>query len=537
VQELDSDSFCDSSSIEGQSEFYPGSESNLSLGRGVSPRAIGDPDYFPGHVLSGLSISLDPNRTSGTKSPAQAVIMTLVIPTSVLVNRTECHPTYCFSFVASKIDEPKSLRIRREPHRLAIRGDLSVGLHDTLCEDLRVIHRVEPERRCPDGMTFLVKVPRKAALTGKSHEEEIIEINQSPIFREVAEEYLRNRGLAAAGISRNQDERHVGSDVKSPGHHSREEIDVLYHPPSPELSEVTVPDSARWWTDKAEEYVEWLRQECELSDGYLKRNLRYLVAFRGNCVRAGVPAPEGPTNLTRDHVRAVKGCGTWGPATLKTTFSVLRGFLRWAANPLSDAKNPVWRLPSGSVDRRKWIDREDMVALYHGALGRLRVRVVLQGFNGLRECEVRRLKVRDLDLSLPRPTLTVHGKGRFGGKYRTIPMDPMTHAVLERWVTGKGPDDLLYPVGHTVADGELADLGKKAGVAARVTGHVLRRSFGRIAYQAGVPLPTIQRIYGHVSIDQSLHYIGVGQEEMSEGFAIFDTHIRAAMDPQRQTVS
>ena len=181
------------------------------------------------------------------------------------------------------------------------------------------------------------------------------------------------------------------------------------------------------------------------------------------------------------------------------------------------------------------------MALYREAEGRLRVRVVLQGFNGLRECEVRRLRVRDLGLGLPRPSVTIRGKGRFGGKYRTIPMDPMTHAVLDRWVAGKGPDEALYPVGHTVADGELATLGRKAGVFARVTGHVLRRSFGRIAYLAGVPPPTIQRIYGHASIDQTLHYIGVGEEEMVAGLAVFDTHMREGMDlalsaPQRQTV-
>jgi integrase len=295
------------------------------------------------------------------------------------------------------------------------------------------------------------------------------------------------------------------------------------------LSEDTVPTTARWWAEKAKEYVEWQRQESELSEGYLVRTRRYLVAFQRDCERAGTAVPEGPTDVTRDHIRAVKGCGQWGPRTLKTKFSVVRGFLRWAENPLSDGKNPVWRLPGGFVDRRTWIDRDEMVALYRAAEGRARVRVVLQGFNGLRECEVRRLKVRDLCLGLPRPTLTVRGKGRFGGKYRTIPMDPMTRAVLVDWVTGKGLDEGLYPVGHTVADGELAALGRTVDASVRVTGHVLRRSFGRIAYKAGVPVPTIQRIFGHVSVDQTLHYIGVGQEEMTEGFAVFDHHIREAM--------
>lgn len=291
-----------------------------------------------------------------------------------------------------------------------------------------------------------------------------------------------------------------------------------------------MPTSARWWTVKAEEYVEWLRQESELSDGYRKRNRRYLIAFRDDCARSGVPLPIGPTAVTREHIRAVKGCGIWGPRTLKTKFSVLRGFLRRADNPLSDGKNPVWRLPSGFVDRRNWMGRDEMVALYRRSKGRTRVRVVLQGFNGLRECEVRRLKARHLSLGLPRPTLTIRGKGRFGRKYRTIPMDPMTHAVLEKWVMGKSADDRLYPVGHTVADAELAGLGRTCGISVRVTGHVLRRSFGRLAYQAGVPAPTIQRIYGHVSIDQTLHYVGVDQEEMTEGFAVFDTHMRGGLE-------
>ena len=167
----------------------------------------------------------------------------------------------------------------------------------------------------------------------------------------------------------------------------------------------------------------------------------------------------------------------------------------------------------------------------------MRARIVLHAFNGFRWCEVSQLKVRDLSLVLPRPTLTIRGKGRFGGKYRTI---PMARAVLETWAPGKGPDEPLYPVGHTIADAEPAELGKACGISVRVTGHVLRRSFGPLAYQAGVPASTIQRIYGRVSIDQTLHYVGVDQEEMIEGFAVSDTRVRGGLESpisasQRQT--
>lgn len=84
------------------------------------------------------------------------------------------------------------------------------------------------------------------------------------------------------------------------------------------------------------------------------------------------------------------------------------------------------------MDRRNWIDRDRMVSLNRESKGRVRARVVLLRFKGLRECEVLRQKVRDLTFALHRPTLTVRGKGRFGGRFRSIPMDPMTRADLAK---------------------------------------------------------------------------------------------------------
>ncbi|MCI4327740.1 MAG: hypothetical protein L3K16_08955 [Thermoplasmata archaeon] len=54
-------------------------------------------------------------------------------------------------------------------------------------------------------------------------------------------------------------------------------------------------------------------------------------------------------------------------------------------------------------------------------------------------------------------------------------------------------------------------------------------------------MPTIEGMFGHVSIDQTLHHIGAGEQETTEEFAGFDAPPRAASgavisDPQRQTV-
>ena len=280
------------------------------------------------------------------------------------------------------------------------------------------------------------------------------------------------------------------------------------------------------WAKSVDAYIACQRAEHELSEAYLDRNRRYLLAFPKVCKRAGAPVPASPRHVAAAHIRAIKLSGFWGPRTLKTLLTVLRGFLRWSRNPLAAPQVLTWRLPMEAPDCRHWIGREELTRLFRRSEGRLRVRVILQGFHGLRECEVRRMRFRDIDLATAHPTLTIRGKGRFGGRFRTIPVDPLTRHVLAEWSDGRSGDELVYPVGHSMADYELAQLGENAGTSVRVTGHVLRRSFGRLAYQAGVPLPTIQRIYGHSSLDETVRYVGVDQDEMRKGFDTFDAHMR-----------
>ncbi|HEV2428937.1 MAG TPA: site-specific integrase, partial [Thermoplasmata archaeon] len=188
-------------------------------------------------------------------------------------------------------------------------------------------------------------------------------------------------------------------------------------------------------------------------------------------------------------------------------------------------ERPIWRLPRGRPTRRYWVTRDQLAEIYDESRGRERVHVALQGFNGLRECELLRLRWQDVQLTGGIPTLAVLGKGRDGGKPRTIPCTPTTRVVLEDW-RPRSSSGLVYGVGHSAAHGELAALGKRLELPVPLSGHVLRRSFGRIAYQAGVPLVDIRNLYGHESIEMTTYYIGVDQDAMAAGVARFDSFVR-----------
>ncbi|MDG6912449.1 MAG: site-specific integrase [Nitrososphaerota archaeon] len=163
--------------------------------------------------------------------------------------------------------------------------------------------------------------------------------------------------------------------------------------------------------------------------------------------------------------------------------------------------------------------------------------VACEGFNALRRIEVQRLRVKDLDFEGSR--MMVHGKGRNGGKWRTIPMTESARAVLQPLAQGRAPGDLVFPgiepgrsICHSGTDqliqrsAHLAGFPTNANGWALVSHHDLRRTFGRIAYYAGMNLVELKNFFGHTSIDMTAHYIGMDEDRMRDGVAKFDAKMR-----------
>ena len=241
--------------------------------------------------------------------------------------------------------------------------------------------------------------------------------------------------------------------------------------------------------------------------------------------RAGRDPPASTDAVTAEDVEALKGAGFWANSTLHTNLVALREFLRWAGNPLSEDPD-VWLAPGGQAINRRWLTAAQLGALYSAAQGRERVVVALEGFNGLRRVEVLRLHVRDLDLTLPNPTMRVLGKGRHGGKYRTIPIQPVAYAVLVEATIGQPGTTAIFPYHERTADHDVRRAALRAALGVKVSGHDLRRSFGRIAYQAGVTLVDLKYLYGHESVDMTAHYIGLDDDAARRGLNAFGEAMR-----------
>jgi integrase len=227
--------------------------------------------------------------------------------------------------------------------------------------------------------------------------------------------------------------------------------------------------------------------------------------------------PREAEEVTAAHILAIRRTMKWEKATFAIHFAALRQFLRWAENPVAHARG-VWRLPSGEPSRRRWLARGQLERLYSAAEGRGKILVALEGLNGLRRVEV--LRLRRKDLLFEEGCLRVLGKGRYGGKWRTIPMHGLVRDLLRGVEPSGDGDQRLFPLSSSGADRILQGAAVQAGfpqAGVRVSHHDLRRTFGRLAYESGVDLIQLKNLFGHSSVEMTVHYIGIDADRMRQG--------------------
>lgn len=243
-----------------------------------------------------------------------------------------------------------------------------------------------------------------------------------------------------------------------------------------------------------------------------------LRRFRRLLGRAGVTAlPRSLREVTADHVVALRTHLPWEKATFSIHFAALKQFLRWGKNPIPEMKR-IWRLPSGAPGHRRWLTRDQLERLFQAAEGRERLLVALEALNGLRRVEV--LRLRRKDVRFEEGTISVLGKGRFGGKWRNIPMHPAVNLLLQAGVGGLAEDSRIFPLSASGADLLLERAAVRAGFrteGVRVSHHDLRRTFGRIAHASGMDLVQLKNMLGHTSVEMTVHYIGLDAERMRTG--------------------
>lgn len=217
-------------------------------------------------------------------------------------------------------------------------------------------------------------------------------------------------------------------------------------------------------------------------------------------------------------------------------------FCKWAGN--TDLAKMCFGWGDQSPTNIRWLDEGQAALIRANADGHARMIVHCELDLGMRRIEVLRLKVSSFQRGRINKVM-IHGKGRNGGKWRSINWHPDTGKILEdyiRYVRNpliqrareinprvKVPDELLIylseskgelrPYQKTAVDEFLKELGREVGI--DFSNHDLRRTCGRMMYRAGVRLEVIARIFGHSDTRTTIRYLGLDFEDMSEAMQAY----------------
>lgn len=299
------------------------------------------------------------------------------------------------------------------------------------------------------------------------------------------------------------------------------------NPPAERAARRTTNNRGGRWTSEIEAFIQTKRSADGVSEAWLSRMRWELTRFPDLVRRVGHGAnPRSARNVTEDQIIALREGLPWETPTFAIHLQALRQFLKWAGNPIASERS-LWKLPSGAPVHRRWLTRDQLLALFRGSRGVERIIIALEGFAGLRRVEVLRLRVKDV--LLKEGCLRILGKGRHGGKWRNIPLQGEVDRLLRDWVRSKRPEERVVPLSRSGADAALQRAACRSGLrdsGVKVSHHDLRRTFGRIANASGMSIVSLQGLFGHTSPALSAHYIGLDFDELKTALARMGSYLR-----------
>ena len=140
---------------------------------------------------------------------------------------------------------------------------------------------------------------------------------------------------------------------------------------------------------------------------------------------------------------------------------------------------------------------------------------------GMRNCEVRRLQVKDIDSN----SMLIHIQHGKGGRDRYVPLSPKLLETLREYWRWMKPKTWLFPgtVHNWRADKPLTPkvvwdacqfAAQRAGIEKHVYPHLLRHSYATHLLETGADLRTIQLLLGHIELEHTVLYLHLSRRHL-----------------------
>lgn len=183
---------------------------------------------------------------------------------------------------------------------------------------------------------------------------------------------------------------------------------------------------------------------------------------------------------------------------------------------------------NGSTEVQPIRNKKDINKMKKALHGRDRLLFIFGINTGLRISDILKLKVSDVINPDGTPKKSIRLQEKKTKKYKTIEFNKSILDELKQ--VEYREDGYLFPSRKRDKDGNekpitrvqayniLTAAAKKAGIEGEIGTHTLRKTFGYHMRMQGVPVEIIMRLLNHSSVKDTLRYIGIEQDELSEQY-------------------
>ncbi len=263
-------------------------------------------------------------------------------------------------------------------------------------------------------------------------------------------------------------------------------------------------------------------------EGCSEKSLRYYESTIRNMLDA-VDKPE--CNITTEDLRGYldnyQRRGTVSKVTLDNVRRILSSFFSWLEDEDYIVKSPVRRIhkvKTGKTVKETYSDESLELMRDHCENARDLAMIDLLASTGIRVGELVKLNRSDIDFD--NRECIVFGKGN---KERKVYFDARTKIHLQRYLNNRTDDNkalfvsLLKPFNRLQISGveiRLRKIGRELNFQ-KVHPHKFRRTLATMAIDKGMPIEQVQQLLGHQSIDTTLQYAMVNQNNVKESHRKF----------------
>lgn len=256
-------------------------------------------------------------------------------------------------------------------------------------------------------------------------------------------------------------------------------------------------------------------------EGCSDKSLRYYYSTIDNMLtNVGKTAKHITTDDLRQYLDSYQKSSKASKVTIDNIRRILSSFFSWLEEENHILKSPVRRIhkvKTGKTVKETYTDEALEIMRDSCETDRDLAMIDLLASTGMRVGEMVKLNRADIDFQ--ERECIVFGKG---DKERRVYFDARTKIHLMRYLDSRTDSNpalfvsLQSPHNRLQISGveiRLRVLGRKLGIS-KVHPHKFRRTLATMAIDKGMPIEQVQRLLGHQSIDTTLQYAMVNQNNV-----------------------